>query len=252
MLTDTHCHLFYEELEVDLPEILKRANESGVKRLICIGTNIKDSKKCLKICDDYNNIFASVGVHPHEAGGVSDNFEEHIYQMTQNKAVVAIGEMGLDYYRNISSPDIQKDIFKKQLTIAEELSLPVVIHNRDSDTDLLSILANFKAVIGVAHCFSGQLETAKRFLELGYYISFSGNLTFKNSHLPEIAQSIPLNRTLIETDSPFLSPAPFRGRINEPGRVGLVARKLSEIHNISYEKIAEITSFNASRLFKIC
>ena len=165
--------------------------------------------------------------------------------------MVAIGEMGLDYYRNISSPEIQKHIFRSQLRIAKESGKPIILHNRDADKDVINILSDFPDVIGVAHCFSSNIETAKSLLNLGYYISFSGNLTFKNSSLPFVAKELPLERILVETDSPFLSPVPFRGKVNEPGRTRLVAEKLGSIFNIPFEEIAKITTENAMRLFNL-
>jgi len=159
--------------------------------------------------------------------------------------------MGLDYFRNISDPEIQKDVFRTQMEIAQELNKPIIFHNRDADQDMIKILKEFPNVRGVAHCFSSNLETANAFLDLGYYISFSGNLTFKNSHLPEVAKELPLDRILVETDSPYLSPVPHRGKPNEPGRTRFVAEKLAEIHGVSLELIAEKTTENASSLFQI-
>ncbi len=251
MLTDTHCHLYYDDIKTNLKDVLNRARESGVKRFICPSTNMIDVYECLQIASSYNNIFSSAGIHPHDAASVPVNYIKKIYDLMKNKSMVAIGEIGLDYYRNISGKEIQKKRFKEQLLIAQKIDKPVIIHNRNSDKDLMKILLKFPDLKGVAHCFSSDLEMANKFLDIGYYISFSGNLTFKNSHLPMIAKEIPLDKILIETDSPFLSPGPFRGKSNEPGRVRYVAEKLAQIHNISFERIAEITSNNASRLFNI-
>ena len=165
--------------------------------------------------------------------------------------MIAIGEIGLDYYREITPIKIQKKILREQMILAQDLDKPVIIHNRDSDKDIIEILQDFPNVIGVAHCFSSNIETANAFLNMGYYISFSGNLTFKNSHLPEIAKQVPIEKVLIETDSPFLSPVPFRGKLNEPSRVKYVADKLAEIFDISPEEIAYKTSENADLLFRI-
>ena len=165
--------------------------------------------------------------------------------------MVAVGEMGLDYFRNISPPDLQEKVFREQLGLAQELNKPVIFHNRDADEDVIKILSEFPEVIGVAHCFSSNLDTARVFLGMGFYISFSGNLTFKNSVLPEVAKEIPLNKIMVETDSPFLSPVPFRGKPNEPGRTLFVAKKLAEIHELTLEEIAEKTSENAAKLFNL-
>ena len=159
--------------------------------------------------------------------------------------------MGLDYFRNISNSDIQKIVFKDQLKLAEETNKPIVFHNREADEDIIQILSDFPNVIGVAHCFSSSYETAIKLIEMGFYISFSGNLTFKNSHLPEVAKKLPLDRLLVETDSPFLSPVPYRGKTNEPGRARYVAEKLAEIFDSDIDQIASITTANAKNLFNL-
>ena len=251
MLTDTHCHLFYDELKNNLSDVLYRANELGVGRFICVATNLSDSEQCLQLSRENESIFASTGIHPHDAEKAPYKFVDRIYELMNYKKMVAVGEMGLDYFRNLSNPEIQKKVFRKQMQIAMDLEKPIIFHNRDADNDVISMLKDFPDVIGVAHCFSSTLEVAKKFIDLGYFISFSGNLTFKNSHLPSVAKEIPLNRILVETDSPYLSPDPHRGKVNEPGRVRFVAEKLAEIHSISYDKIVEITSNNATDIFKL-
>jgi len=163
--------------------------------------------------------------------------------------MVAIGEIGLDYYRNISLPDIQRSVFREQMQLAQELKKPVIFHNRDADIDVIKVLSDFPDVIGVAHCFSSTISTAKTLLDMGYYISFSGNLTFRNSNLPEVAKYLPLDGILVETDSPYLSPVPYRGKRNEPGRTRYVAEKLAEIHQVPLELVARKTTENANRLF---
>ena len=249
MLTDTHCHLFYDDIKNDLPNVLKRAEDLGVDRFICVATNVEDAKECLDLTKAYDNVYGSAGVHPHDSKDAPVDYVDRIYDLMESDSMVAVGEMGLDYFRNLSDPQIQKDVFRTQMSISKELNKPVIFHNRDADQDVVSILSEFPDVIGVAHCFSSNLETAEKFIELGYYISFSGNLTFKNSHIPEVAKQIPLDRILVETDSPYLSPVPHRGKPNEPGRARFVAEKLSEIHGLPLERIADITSKNATELF---
>jgi len=251
MLTDTHCHLFYDELKNDLSAVLERAREMGVGRFICVATNLTDSRECLKLGKEYDNIFASAGIHPHDAKDAPDGFVDQIHELMNSNIMVAVGEMGLDYFRNLSDPEIQRRVFRAQMKIARDLNKPVIFHNRDADHDLVSILSEFPDVKGVAHCFSSTLETAEKFIDLGYYISFSGNLTFKNSHLPDVAKEIPLDRLLTETDSPYLSPEPHRGKANEPGRVRFVAEKLANIHSLPFEKIVEVTSNNATEIFEL-
>ena len=249
MLIDTHCHLFYDDLKNDLPGVLDRAHDLGVNRFICVATNMEDARECLLMGESHENIFASVGVHPHDAKDAPEDFVDQIYDLMTFDSMVAVGEMGLDYFRNISDPEIQKNVFRIQMSIAQSLKKPVIFHNRDADDDVIKILKEFPDVRGVAHCFSSNLETAKAFMELGYFISFSGNLTFKNSHLPGVAKDLPLDRILVETDSPYLSPVPHRGKLNEPGRTRFVAEKLAEIHDVPLKIIAEKTSANARDLF---
>ena len=249
MLIDTHCHLFYDDLKNDLPGVLDRAHDLGVNRFICVATNMEDARECLLMGESHENIFASIGVHPHDAKDAPEDFVDQIYDIMTFDSMVAVGEMGLDYFRNISDPEIQKNVFRAQMGIAQDLKKPVIFHNRDADDDVIKILKEFPDVHGVAHCFSSNLETAKAFMELGYFISFSGNLTFKNSHLPEVAKDLPLDRILVETDSPYLSPVPHRGKPNEPGRTRFVAEKLAEIHDVPLKIIAEKTTANAMVLF---
>ena len=251
MLVDTHCHLYFDELKNDIEGVLNRADELGVKRFICVGTNLTDSFKSFKLAQQYENIYATAGIHPHDAGSVENNYIERLRKLLENYKIVAVGEMGLDYFRNISNPDEQKQVFKEQLNLAQEINKPIVFHNRDADKDTIKILSDFSKVNGVAHCFSSSYDTAIKLIEMGFYISFSGNLTFKNSHLPEVAKKLPLERLLVETDSPFLSPMPFRGKTNEPSRVRYVAEKLAEIFNSNIEHIADVTTTNAKALFNL-
>ena len=251
MLTDTHCHLFYKELKKDLRNILSRANDMGVTRFICVGTNINDSKECLSITENNENIFSSVGVHPHDSIDAEEGYIDEIYELMQYESMIAVGEIGLDYYRNISPPEIQEKVLRAQIEIAQDLNRPIIFHNREADSDIIKVLSEYPEVIGVAHCFSSTLETANALLAMGYYISFSGNITFKNSHLSDVVAEIPLDRVLVETDSPYLSPEPYRGKTNEPSRVRIIAEKLAEIKNIPFEEIAKHTHENASELFQL-
>ena len=250
-LIDTHCHLFYDDLKNDLDIVLNRANELGVNRFICVGTNMEDSRECLGLAERYENIYASIGVHPHDAKDAPKDYLDQIADLITFPKMIALGEIGLDYFRNISEPDIQKNVFREQLALAQRLQKPVIFHNRDADADVLKILSEFPDVTGVAHCFSSDLKTAKTFIDLGFYISFSGNLTYKNSHLPDVAKELSLDKLLVETDSPYLSPVPYRGKPNEPGRTRFVAEKLAEIHGVTLEIIAEKTTTNAESLFSL-
>ena len=251
MLTDSHCHLFYDEIQNDIENIFDRSKQLGVNRFICVGTNIKDSAQSLEIAEKYDNVFCSAGVHPHDAKDVGVDYIQQIETMMSSDKMIAVGEIGLDYYRNISPKKNQIKIFHELLTLADKINKPVIFHNREADNDILDILSSYPNVIGVSHCFSSTLSTAKKLLDMGYYISFSGNLTFKNSALPSVAKYLPLDRLLVETDSPYLSPEPFRGKVNEPGRTRYVAEKLAEIHNVSFELIAKKTTENINNLFSI-
>ena len=251
MIIDAHCHLYYDELASDIDNVIQRAIDAGVSRFVCVGTNIEDSKKCLSITENNDDIFASSGVHPHDAKDVTEGYTDEIYELMEYESMIAIGEIGLDYYRNLSEPETQKKVFKELMEVAQDLDKPVIIHNRDADADTLEIIGNYPSVQGVAHCFSSTLETAQAFLEMGYYISFSGNITYKNSHLPEIVKSIPLDRVVVETDSPYLSPEPERGKSNEPSRIIHTLTKLSEIYGLSLEEMAKHTYDNTSELFRL-
>ena len=251
MLTDSHCHLFYDEIFQDIDNILIRSKNLGVNRFICVGTNINDSLLSLDISEKFENIYCSAGIHPHDSQNVDKDYIEQIELMMRSKRMIAIGEIGLDYFRNISSKKSQIKVFNELLQLADNINKPIIFHNREADQDIIDILSSYPNVIGVSHCFSSTLSTAKKLLDLGYYISFSGNLTFKNSNLPSVAKYLPLDRLLVETDSPYLSPEPFRGKPNEPGRTRYVAEKLAEIHNISFESIAEQTTKNTNKLFSI-
>ena len=251
MIVDTHCHLYFEELNKDLDGVLSRANELGVNTFICVGTNINDSHESLTLAQKYKNIYATAGIHPHDSKDAVEDDLQELRKLLDDEKIVAVGEMGLDYFRNISNSDTQKIVFKDQLKLAEETKKPIVFHNREADEDIINILSDFPNVIGVAHCFSSSYETAIKLIEMGFYISFSGNLTFKNSHLPEVAKKLPLDRLLVETDSPFLSPVPFRGKTNEPGRTRYVAEKLAEIFDSDIDQIASITTANAKNLFNL-
>jgi len=251
MLTDSHCHLFYDEIFQDIDNILIRSKNLGVNRFICVGTNINDSLLSLDISEKFENVYCSAGIHPHDSQNVDKDYIQQIELMMRSKRMIAIGEIGLDYFRNISSKKSQIKVFNELLQLADNINKPIIFHNREADQDIIDILSSYPNVIGVSHCFSSTLSTAKKLLDLGYYISFSGNLTFKNSNLPSVAKYLPLDRLLVETDSPYLSPEPFRGKPNEPGRTRYIAEKLAEIHNISFESIAEQTTKNINKLFSI-
>ncbi|MFH1852840.1 MAG: TatD family hydrolase [Candidatus Neomarinimicrobiota bacterium] len=249
MLIDSHCHLYLKELDADLPAVLERAANQGVTGVICPGIDLVSSGCCVEIADDHPTVTAAVGIHPNHGQDLPPDWHQQLRALATGPGVVAIGEIGLDYYRDYCPPQRQQEIFLRQLELALELDRPVIIHNRNADADVIAILKESGIKKGVAHCFSGGLTLAGQFLELGFYISFAGNLTYKNSDLPIVAQNIPRDRLLVETDAPFLSPAPFRGKINEPGRTRFVALKLAAVKGVEFDEIAAVTRQNTRRLF---
>ena len=258
MLIDTHTHLDDARYNEDREAMLARAREAGVEAFITIGCDRSTSQAAVALAERHSFVYASIGVHPHEVKHISDGWYDDFRRLAQNKNVVAYGEIGLDYHYNHSSPKEQRERFREQLQLARELKLPVIIHTRKAQEDTINILKeeNASEVGGVFHCFSGDAWLAKDALDLGFYLSFSGILTFQNATmLREIAKNTPLARVLIETDCPYLTPVPFRGKRNEPAYVSLVAKQLAEIHadkpDLSIGQIERITSENAKRLFKI-
>jgi len=258
MLIDTHTHLDDARYDSDREAIIARAREAGVDAVITIGCDLATSEAAIALADRYPFVYASVGVHPHEAKRIGDGWYDEFRRLAKRRKVVAYGEIGLDYHYNHSSPNVQRDRFREQVALARELQLPLVVHTREAQEDTIAILREEKAsdVGGVFHCFSGDAWLAKDALDLGFYLSFSGILTFQNATmLRDIAKTVPLDRLLIETDCPYLSPVPHRGKRNEPAYVAFVAQQLAHIladdPAISVDTIGHITTENAKRLFKI-
>jgi TatD DNase family protein len=235
----------------NLGVVLARAKKSGVGKVICPGIDIDSSWQCLTIAKNHPNVYAAAGIHPHDAEDAPADYIDQLRDILIQSKIIALGEIGLDYYRNISDADTQRKVFKKQLQLAKELDLPVIIHNRNADADIIHFIRQVSPSWGVAHCFAGDLITAKILLDMGFYISFAGNLTYKNGDLPEVAKEIPLDRLLIETDAPFLSPMPYRGKENEPSRLKYIANKLADCHDVSNETIELATQNNAEKLFNL-
>ena len=244
------------DFEADRPGVIQRATDAGVSHLITIGTDIEDSRKAVSIAESHDFIYASVGIHPHDVKDITDtdNFSDTIKHLASNKKVVALGETGLDYHYMHSPAKIQQEHFRLEINVAKSLGLPVIVHSREAKEDTLQILKeeNTGTTGGVLHCFSGDMEMANKAMEMGLYISFSGVITFKKAaNILDIVKLIPLDRILIETDAPFLTPVPHRGRRNEPAYVKLVAEKIAEVKDISLEELGRAVMSNASRLFKI-
>ncbi|MGZ8422783.1 MAG: TatD family hydrolase [Nitrospira sp.] len=258
MLIDTHTHLDDARYESDREAMIARAREAGVETMITIGCDLATSRSAVALADHYPFVYASIGVHPHEVKHIEAHWYDELRQLARHKSVVAYGEIGLDYHYNHSSPEEQRNRFREQIQLARELRLPVIIHTREAQDDTVRILKEERAaeIGGVFHCFSGDAWLAKDALDLGFYLSFSGILTFQNATmLREIAKTVPADRLLIETDCPYLTPIPHRGKRNEPAYVRHVAELLARIKTedvaLTAEDMGRITSENARRLFKI-
>jgi TatD DNase family protein len=254
MLFDTHVHLNADQYKEDLEEVIDRALTEGISRMVVVGFDRPTIEKAMELVEKYDFLYASVGWHPVDAIDMKDEDLLWIEELASHPKVVAIGEMGLDYHWDKSPKDIQKEVFRKQIQLAKKVKLPIVIHNRDATADIVQILKEEHAedVGGIMHCFSGSTEVAKECVDMNFYISLGGPVTFKNAKKPkEVAEAIPLDKLLIETDCPYLTPHPFRGKRNEPSYVKLVAEEIAEIKGISLEEVAEVTTANAKKLFGI-
>lgn len=254
MLIDSHAHLNDERFDKDREEVIKSLKENNISLIIDPGDDLSSSIKAVKLAEEYENIYAAVGVHPHSAEEMDESTIEALRALGNREKVVAIGEIGLDYYYDNSPRDIQKKWFKRQIQLAKEMDLPIIVHSRDANKDTYDIIKSeaFHNLRGVLHCYSGSLEMAEEYIKLGFYISFAGPVTFKNSKVSkEVAKNVPLDRLLIETDSPYLTPEPHRGKRNEPLYVRYVAGMIAELKGVGFEEIAKASSENAKRLFNI-
>jgi len=254
MLFDTHAHLNAEEYNEDLLEVIDRAREAGVSLMNIVGFDRPTIEKAIELADRYDFLYASVGWHPVDAIDMTAADLEWIEALAAHPKVVALGEMGLDYHWDKSPKDIQKDVLRKQICLAKKVNLPIIIHNREATADILEILKEEGAdqVGGIMHCFSGSPEIARECIKMNFYISLGGPVTFKNAKKPkEVAVEIPLDRLLIETDCPYLTPHPHRGKRNEPSYVKLVAEQIAELKGLTYEEVAGATMQNAKKCFGI-
>lgn len=250
---DTHAHLDDKRFESDLTEVLCRARKVGVGRILNVGHSEESSRRSVEMAESFDFIYASVGIHPHDAKDCTPTTWDNLKEWAEYTKVVAWGEIGLDYYRDLSPRDVQKKIFIEQIELANACGLPVIIHNRDAHGDVVSIIKEHPPTYGgVFHSYSGSWEMAKSLLTQGFYLSFSGPLTYRNARQTvEVATHVPEDRFLIETDSPYLPPEPFRGQRNEPMHVQKVLEKLAQLKNLPYEKVAELSIANAECLFRI-
>ena len=250
MFTDTHCHLYKEYYE-NLEEILNHAYETKVNRFIVAGCDSSSNKEVFNLVQEYKNIYGCVGIHPEETLTYKINDLEELEQELKSDKIVAIGEIGLDYHYDKENKELQKKLFIKQLEIAKKYMKPVVIHSRDATQDTINILKEFPNVIGDIHCFSGSPETAKVYISMGYKIGIGGVVTFKNSNLYKVVDAIGIKNILLETDSPYLTPVPYRGQKNSSKYIPLIAEKVAEILNLSIENVSENTLSSTYNLFDL-
>ena len=254
MLFDTHVHLNAVQFMEDRDEVIERAKEAGVTEMVVVGFDRKTIPLAIEIAEAYPFIYAAVGWHPVDAIDMTDDDLKWIEELAAHEKVVAIGEMGLDYHWDKSPVDVQKEVFRKQIRLAKKLAMPIIIHNREATEDIIEILKdeNAQEIGGIMHCFNAPAEYATECIDLNFHISLGGPVTFKNATDPKIvAEQVPLDRLLIETDCPFLAPHPNRGKRNEPAYVLLVAEKIAEIKQMTVEEIGEVTRNNAKKLFGI-
>ena len=253
---DSHCHIDGDSFDADRDEVVQRARDAGVAAMLNIGTgdpHSDDFRRAVAVAEKYDNVYAAVGVHPHDAKLYDDKAEEHLVELTKSDKVIAWGEIGLDYYYDHSPREVQFDVFRRQIRTARELALPIIIHSRDDDDQTVEILTeecSWDGFRGIMHCFGGTPRMAEDLMKVGFMISFAGNVTFKKAeNLRDSARVVPLDRLLIETDCPFLTPIPFRGKRNEPSYVVHTAKFLAEMYGVGVLELGERTTANFIDLF---
>ncbi len=252
MLIDSHAHLEMKEFDADRNDVIERARLAGVECIVTVGTNLSLSRKALSVARQYHDIYATVGVHPHDVAKAENKTFDELKALAQDPKVVAYGEIGLDYFRNISPREKQVEMFARQLELACELKLPIIIHDRDAHEQTLRMVKESKVRNGVFHCFSGDWAMARQCLDLGFYLSVPGVVTFdKSQKLQEVVRHAPLDWLLLETDCPYLTPAPYRGKRNEPAFIVHTAQKVAQIRGLSCEEVAQAAAQNTRRLFRL-
>ena len=253
MLFDSHAHIDDNRFDADRVETIDRAAQNGVTGIINIGADMASSARSVELASQYPGIYAAVGIHPHDTKAAAEADYEQLAKWAAQPKVVAIGETGLDYYYDWSPRDVQQAVFIRHIDLARQLRKPLIIHDRDAHGDVMAVVRKeAHGLTGVFHCFSGSLEMAREVIKLGFYISIAGPVTFdKSLKLKEIAATVPLEKILVETDSPYLTPHPLRGRRNEPAHVRLVAEEVARLRELPLEKVAEVTTANVRQLFGI-
>lgn len=255
MLIDSHCHLNFNAFDEDRADVLVRAADAGIEAIINPAIDLETSRQIVHLAEEIPNLYAAIGFHPNDAATFNENGLVALRTLAQHPKVVAIGEIGLDYYWDKTPHPVQKQVFEQQLTLAKEVDRPVIIHQRESAEDTMAVLRGWAAGGHpglVLHSFSGDLSMAQEAIQLGFYIGISGPVTFKNAkNLPDVVAAVPANRLLVETDAPFLSPHPFRGKRNEPARVRLIAGRVAELKNLPFEVMSKKLTENSKRLFHL-
>ncbi|HLS66763.1 MAG TPA: TatD family hydrolase [Pseudogracilibacillus sp.] len=254
MLFDTHVHVNARQFQHDRDEVIQRAFDAGVTNMVVVGFNDETIPLAIDIAETYEHIYAAVGWHPVDAIYYKTKHYDMLKKLSEHEKVVAIGEMGLDYHWDTSPKQVQANVFREQISLAKEVKLPIIIHNREATDDVLTILReeNAAEVGGIMHCYSGTVAQIEACLEMNFYISLAGPVTFKNAHdVKDVAKQVPLDRLLIETDAPYLAPHPHRGKRNEPAYVRLVAEEIATLRQMTVKEVAETTTQNAKRLFNI-
>ncbi len=253
MLADSHAHLEMKDFDRDRRDVIRRAEEVGVGLIITVGTTLDDCKKAVSIATDNKDVYAAIGIHPHEVKDIGENTYSALKQLAKADKVVAFGEIGLDFFRNHSPQNVQIKRFGEQLELAGEIGLPIIIHDRDAHQETVNMLKGWKGKHGgVVHCFSGDYKMAEKCIDMGFFISIPGAVTFgKSEKLREVVQRIPLTSILLETDAPYLTPQPYRGKRNEPAYVIHTAKQVAELKKMSLEETARVTYQNTKNLFGI-
>jgi TatD DNase family protein len=250
-MIDSHCHLNFDSYAGRREEIVVAAKSADVHTIVNIGIDLKTSQECIALADRFDGLFATVGVHPHDAKDVSANWDQQLKKLSESDKVVAIGEIGLDFYRDISPRKTQREVFRRQLDLACELNLPIVIHSRESMEETVEIVSDFASSLkgGVFHCFPGSIDDALRVIDMGFVVSFGGVITFEKARMAKVAAETPLEAVILETDAPFLTPVPYRGKTNKPEYVTYVYRKLAALKDLSQGEVERAVDRTCQKLF---
>ena len=251
-MIDTHSHINFSDYKENFDSFIKDIKNNDIEIVIIPGVEPSTFNEILSYCNNYKMLYGAIGIHPSEAKTYSEETEKEIYRLCNERKIIAIGEIGLDYYWEQETKELQKEVFRKQLKIAEELNLPVLIHDRNAHEDTFEIIQEFNLKDVVFHCFSGDVEFAQKCIEKGYYIAIGGVVTFKNAKdLKEVAKIVPLDKLLLETDAPYLAPVPYRGKLNTPAYLKYIAEEIANLREIDVELVKEQTTLNAKRIFGI-